>query len=106
MYLQVRDIKDNMQKIYNGMSGMTSVLTIGGKLPGVGPAIVGLKKVVNQMKPTLKSGLNRIKSIDSKIYPWKARADRGVTACDQGKITLILKFTFQGAVSYSLKFQQ
>ena len=99
MPLQVRDTKDNMQKIYNGMNGMSNVLTIGGKLPTVGPAIKTLKIVVDRMKPTLKSGLDRIKSIDSKIYPWKARADRGVTTCDQGKITLTSWPLFSSYVS-------
>ena len=81
---KVRDLKNRMQSLYNGLTSTTSILGIAGKLPGVGPAVRILKIVINRTKPGLRRGLDRVKAIDAKIYPWKSRADNGVRACDQG----------------------
>lgn len=58
-----------MQSIYKGMNTLSTLLSVGEKLPTVGAAIKVMRSVIDVMKPTLKTALDQVEAIDNVIYP-------------------------------------
>ena len=80
----MRDLKDNMQSLYKGMNTLSTLLSVGEKLPTVGAAIKVMGSVIDVMKPTLKTALDQVEAIDNVIYPMKSKIDTGVSTCETG----------------------
>jgi len=82
-YIQdVRDLKDDMQTLSNGMNTFNAVAGIAKYVPYIGTAVNIVKNTLTAIRTPFNQALARVKTIDAKIWPYKARCDTGVEHCE------------------------
>lgn len=84
---QVRDLKDDMQTLSNGMNTFNAVAGIAKYVPYIGTAVNIVKNTLTAIRTPFNQALARVKTIDAKIWPYKARCDTGVEHCETGEQT-------------------
>ena len=75
-----------MAKIDNGFDVISTITSITKYIPKIGALISTLQRTINVAKGPFGSAYSRVKTIDSKVYPYKKKADDGVDKCELGKL--------------------